>query len=53
LHVEDNLEGCRKDIADKCGGTGLNTKGYATDTYSLNFTAGSDPAIHSVPFAVR
>ena len=31
----------------------LSTKGYSTGTYSLNFTAGSDPAQHSALFAVK
>jgi hypothetical protein len=31
----------------------LSTTGYATGTYSLNFTAGSDPALHSALFAVK
>jgi hypothetical protein len=31
----------------------LSTKGYATGTYSLNFTAGADPALHSTLFAVK
>jgi hypothetical protein len=31
----------------------LSTKGYATGTYSLNFTAGADPTVHSALFAVK
>jgi Tol biopolymer transport system component len=31
----------------------LSTKGYATGTYSLNFSAGTDPAPHSALFAVK
>jgi len=31
----------------------LSTMGYATGTYSINFTTGSDPATHSVQFAVK
>ena len=31
----------------------LNTKGYASGTYSLTFTAGADPTLHSAPFAVK
>jgi hypothetical protein len=31
----------------------LSTKGYTTGTYSLNFTAGSDPTQHSTQFAVK
>ena len=31
----------------------LSTQGYASGAYTLNFTAGLDPAIHSVPFAVK
>jgi Bacterial Ig-like domain (group 3)/Beta-propeller repeat len=31
----------------------LSTSGLASGTYSLNFTAGADPAMHSVTFGVR
>jgi hypothetical protein len=31
----------------------LNTTGLRTGTYNLNFTAGSDPVVHTAPFAVR
>jgi hypothetical protein len=31
----------------------LSTRGYATGTYDLNFTAGSDPTQHSALFAVK
>jgi hypothetical protein len=31
----------------------LSTKGYATGTYKLNFTAGADPNTHSTGFAVK
>lgn len=31
----------------------LNTRGYATGTYMLNFTAGADPNTHSAGFAVK
>jgi hypothetical protein len=31
----------------------LSTKGYATGTYNLNFTAGADPATHAAGFAVK
>jgi len=31
----------------------LSTKGYAAGTYSLSFTAGADPAMHSAIFPVK
>jgi hypothetical protein len=31
----------------------LSTTGYPTGTYTLNFIAGADPALHSAQFAVR
>ena len=31
----------------------LSLRGFPTGTYDLNFTAGSDPAVHSARFAVR
>jgi len=31
----------------------LSTKGYASGTYRLNFTAGSDATVHSVLFAIK
>lgn len=31
----------------------LSTRGYATGTYSLNFTAGTNPTQHSAQFAVK
>jgi hypothetical protein len=31
----------------------LSTKGFATGTYALSFTAGSDPTLHTVQFEVR
>jgi hypothetical protein len=31
----------------------LKTTGNSTGTYNLNFTAGSDPLIHSVPFQIK
>jgi hypothetical protein len=31
----------------------LSLRGYPTGTYNLNFTAGSDPVIHSVQFQVK
>jgi hypothetical protein len=31
----------------------LKTAGLATGTYNLQFTAGSDPLVHSAPFAVK
>jgi len=31
----------------------LSTNGYLTGTYRLNFTAGSDPTVHSALFAVK
>ena len=31
----------------------LSTKGYTASTYNLNFTAGSDPALHSALFAIK
>ena len=31
----------------------LSTKGFGTGSYSLSFTAGSDPVTHTVTFAVR
>jgi hypothetical protein len=31
----------------------LSTNGYLTGTYTLNFTAGSDPTVHSALFAVK
>jgi hypothetical protein len=31
----------------------LSTKGYASGTYSVNFTAGSDPTMYSALFAVK
>src|SRR5262249_40320186 len=31
----------------------LSTKGYATGSYNLNFTAGGDPGLHSAQFAVK
>ena len=31
----------------------LSTKGYDTGIYSLKFTAGSDPTLHSALFAVK
>jgi hypothetical protein len=31
----------------------LKTTGLTTGTYNLNFTAGSDPVVHSAPFAVK
>jgi hypothetical protein len=40
------------------GGTGgyifnLSLRGFPTGTYNLNFRAGTDPALHSAPFAVK
>jgi hypothetical protein len=31
----------------------LKTTGYPTGTYTLTFTAGADPTVHSAPFQVR
>lgn len=31
----------------------LSLRGFPTGTYNLNFTAGSDPTVHSVSFAVK
>ena len=31
----------------------LSTKGFRTGTYSLSFTAGLDPEMHAVSFAVK
>ncbi len=31
----------------------LSTKGYATGTYSLKFTAGSDQSVHSALFEIK
>jgi len=31
----------------------LSTKGYGTGMYSLSFTAGADPTVHTASFAVK
>ena len=49
FRYDASLEGYVFNLSLKCQGAAC----FTTGTYDLNFTVGSDPTIHSAPFAVK